>query len=172
MSTPPTRQWQPPWLQGTGLERLLARFHVDFRPDEAQPSWVRLAVATIVLIVGSLGADALLVAIGTTVFPSTKGFAHFHVQSYAKLTIIGVVFACAAWPIVTRISSRPRWLFFRMAIAVTAVLLLPDLWILMRGESAEAVLVLVVMHLVIAAVTYNVLVRLAPAGRDRSPVRR
>ena len=36
--------------------------------------------------------------------------------------IIGVVTACLAWPVVTRISSAPRWLFFRLAIAVTPVL--------------------------------------------------
>jgi hypothetical protein len=34
-----------------------------------------------------------------------------------------VVIACAAWPVVTRVSSQPRWLFLRLAVAVTVVLL-------------------------------------------------
>ncbi|HEX4162664.1 MAG TPA: hypothetical protein VHZ05_09210, partial [Acidimicrobiales bacterium] len=77
----------------------------------------------------------------------------------------------AGWPIVTRISSAPRWLFFRLAILVTLVLWLPDVWIWMKGESAQGVAVLAVMHLAIALITYNLLVRVAPvraagAGRD------
>ncbi len=97
---------------------------------------------------------------------------HFRFGDYAKLTIIGVIIACAAWPVVTRISSRPRRLFFWLAIAVTAALLLPDLWILLHGEPANAVLVLVAMHLAIAVVAYNALVRLAPAGGERLHARR
>ena len=75
--------------------------------------------------------------------------------------MIGVVIACVAWPVVTRITSSPRWVFFRMAIAVTLVLWLPDLYILAKGQSREAVAVLMVMHLAIALVTYNCLVHLA-----------
>jgi hypothetical protein len=99
--------------------------------------------------------------IGEAVFPSTKGYVHFQFSDYSKLTIIGVLIACAAWPIVTRISSAPRWLFFRMAIAVTLVLWLPDLWILHLGQPVQAVVVLMVMHLAIAVVTYNCLVHIA-----------
>ena len=69
-----------------------------------------------------------------------------------------------AWPVVTRISSDPRWLFFRLAILVTVVLLLPDVYLLYRGQPTDAVAVLIAMHLAIALVTYSLLVRLAPAG--------
>jgi CDP-diglyceride synthetase len=98
------------------------------------------------------------------VFPATKGYAHFQFPDYAKLTVIGVVIACVAWPVVTRVSSDPRWLFFRLAILVTVVLLLPDVYILYGGQPADAVAVLMVMHLAIALVTYNLLVHLAPFG--------
>jgi hypothetical protein len=153
------------------VDRLLSLVKVDFAPDPVQPSWARLAVATVVSLVGSLVADAALVAIGTRVFPSTKGYVHFQFSDYAKLTIIGVVIACVAWPIVTRISSQPRWLFFRMAIVVTLALFLPDLWIYLNGSPGKAVDVLLAMHLAIALVTYNALVHLAPVGRGRSAVR-
>jgi hypothetical protein len=56
------------------------------------------------------------------------------------------------------VSSAPRWLFFRLAILVTLVLWLPDLYILDLGQPARAVAVLIVMHLAIALVTYNSLV--------------
>ncbi len=117
--------------------------------------------ALVVSVIGSLAADAILVAIGTAIFPSTKGYVHFQFSDYAKLTIIGVVIACLAWPVVTRISSAPRWLFFRLAILVTFVLWLPDLYILYKGAPGRAVAVLMLMHLAIALITYHSLVHIA-----------
>ena len=101
----------------------------------------------------------------TSAAPATTGYGHFQFADYAKLTVVGVLIACTAWPIVTRISSAPRWLFFRLAILVTVFLWLPDLWILLQGQSAQGVAVLMVMHLAIALVTYNLLVHVAPVRR-------
>jgi hypothetical protein len=162
MDRRPTEQSTPP-----ASGRLLAWLRIDFSPSHRQPSAGRLILASIAAIVGSLAADALLVVIGQAIFPSTKGYTHFQFSDYAKLTVIGVVIACIAWPIVTRISSSPRWLFFRMAIVVTLVLWLPDLYILHQGQPAKAVAVLMVMHLAIAVVTYNLLVRVAPVREVR-----
>src|ERR1700678_615376 len=139
----------------------LGRAPADLAPAPRQPSALRVAIATVVSVAGSLAVDAILVVIGQAIFPSTRGYVHFQFSDYAKLTVIGVLIACAAWPVVTRISSAPRWLFFRMAIAVTLVLWLPDLWILHLGQPVQAVVVLMVMHLAIAVVTYNCLVHIA-----------
>jgi hypothetical protein len=144
------------------LNHLAAWARIDFRPGHAQPRASRLVLAAIIAIAGSLGADAVLVAVGQAVFPGTIGYEHFQFADYAKLTVIGVLIACTAWPVVTRISSAPRWLFFRLAIVVTLALWLPDVYIWYLGQPAAAVAVLVVMHLAIALVTYNLLVRLAP----------
>jgi Family of unknown function (DUF6069) len=152
----------------TMVFRLLGVVKIDFAPKYRQPSAARVVLATIVALVGSLAADAVLVALGEAVFPTTKGYAHFQFSDYSKLTIIGVIIACTAWPIVTRITSAPRWLFFRLAIAVTFVLLLPDFYILNQGQPAKAVAVLMCMHVAIAVVTYNALVHLAPV-RGRRP---
>jgi hypothetical protein len=152
----------------TLYDRILDLAKVDFAPTHRPPSSARVVVATVVSLVGSLAADAALVAIGEAVFPSTKGYGHFQFSDYSKLTIIGVVIACVAWPIVTRMSSAPRWLFFRLAVVVTVVLLLPDAYILKQGQPPKAVAVLMCMHLAIAVVTYNALVRLAPVGPQRT----
>ena len=149
------------------LDRSLHLVKVDFKPAHRQPSMVKVVLATVVSLGGSLAADAALVAIGKSIFPSTKGYVHFQFSDYAKLTVIGVLIACIAWPIVTRISSAPRWLFFRLAIAVTLVLLLPDVYILKQGQPARAVAVLMCMHVAIGLVTYNALVRLASVNLRR-----
>jgi hypothetical protein len=143
------------------LDDALSLARVDLAPRHRSPSAAMVIVATLASLLGSLLADAALVAIGTAIFPSTKGFVHFRFSDYAKLTVIGVIVACVAWPIVTRISSAPRWIYLRLAVVVTVVLLLPDVWILIHGEPAKAVATLMAMHLAIAVVTYNGMVRIA-----------
>jgi len=160
----------PLWLERLperlppSLERPLDYMRVDFAPRHRQPSTAAVVAATVVSIAGSLAADALMVMLGKKLFPATAHYGHFQFSDYSKLTVIGVVIACVAWPVVTRISSSPRWLFFRQAIAVTLVLLLPDLYIWYQGQPAQGVGVLVVMHLAIALITYNALVHIARIG--------
>lgn len=144
------------------LQKVLDLVRLDFAPYHRQPSNGRVVLATVLSIVGSLVADALLVVIAQALWPSTKGYAHFQFADYAKLTIVGVIIACIAWPVTTRITSQPRWMFFRMAVLVTLVLWLPDVYILIQGQPAKAVGTLFVMHVAIALVTYSALVYLAP----------
>jgi hypothetical protein len=165
MKTQPDLQLPSSVRAPTLVDRILDLVRVDFPSQRRRPQKLWLAVATVASIVGSLAADALLVAIGTKLFPATKGYVHFRFSDYGKLTVIGVVVACAAWPVVNWISSAPRWLFFRLAIVVTLFLWLPDFYILWKGQPARAVGVLIAMHLAIALVTYNALVHVAPAGR-------
>ena len=118
--------------------------------------------ATVVSVAGSLAADALLVTVATALVPSIRGFAHFRFSDYGSLTVVGVAAAGAGWLLVVRLSTAPRTLYLRAAVVVTVVLWLPDVVILLRGEPAKAVAVLMVMHLAIAVVTYQSMVRLAP----------
>jgi hypothetical protein len=148
-------------------QRMLAWSRIDLSPAHRPPQWWRVALATVLALGLSLAADAALVAIGTRLFPSTKGYAHFQFDDYAKLTVIGVLIACAAWPVVARLTSAPRWLFFRLAVVVTLVLFLPDLYIWHQGQPVQAVLVLMSMHVAIALVTYNLLVHVAPVRARR-----
>jgi len=143
------------------LRPWLRRFRVDFSP-QTPPTTASLIVATVVAVVGSLAVDALLVKLGVALYPSTRGYSHFQFADYSKLTVIGVLIACAGWPVVARISSQPKWLFLRAAVLTTLVLLLPDVAIWYLGQSAQGVFVLVWMHLAIAVVTYLSLIVLAP----------
>jgi Family of unknown function (DUF6069) len=154
------------------LESIASLARLDFSAQHRQPPASRVLLATVTAIAGSLAADAILVAISEAISPGTKGYVHFRFSDYAKLTVVGVIIACAAWPIVTRVSSAPRWLFFRLAILVTLVLWLPDLYILYRGAPGDAVAVLMLMHLAIALVTYNLLVRMAPVRPARRAAHR
>ena len=142
-------------------QKAMSAARVDLLPEHRQPAAWRVVLATVAAILVSIVADAVVVAIGEAIFPATKGYAHFRFADYTKLTVIGVIIAGAAWPITTRVTSAPRWLFFRLAVLVTLVLWLPDLYLLYRGQPTDAVVVLMIMHVVIAVVTYQVLVRVA-----------
>jgi hypothetical protein len=145
------------------LDRAMTLARVDLAPSHRAPSPAAVAAGTGLSAGLCLLADALLVVVGTLVFPSTRGYDHFRFADYAKLTVIGVIIAGLAWPVVVRLTSDPRWVFARLAVLVTAVLLLPDLYIWLTGQPGRAVLVLAAMHLAIALITYNVMVRVAPA---------
>jgi hypothetical protein len=159
----PLYQSRPPRHFGGLVESALHAARIDFKPRHRQPPATALVIATAFALLGSLLADVILVTIAKVVFSSTKHYSHFQFADYSKLTVIGVLIACGAWPFVTRITSVPRWLFFRAAVLVSAVLILPDIYILAAGQPVGGVFVLVLMHLAIAVMTYGALVHLAPA---------
>lgn len=135
---------------------------MDWTPSHRQPSVARLGVATALAIIGSLAADALVVAAGTHLFPGTAGYEHFRFNDYAKLTIIGVVIGAAGWPVLTHVSSAPRWLYGWLTILISLGLFLPDAWLLLRGQPLKEVAVLMVMHIAVAVVIYCAMVFIAP----------
>jgi hypothetical protein len=151
-------------------ERVMALARLQRHPDHRPPLAWRVVAATVLAIVLSLAADAALVAVGTRIFPATRGYVHFQFGDYARLTVLGIVIAGAAWPVVARVSSAPRWLFVRLAVVVSAVLLLPDLYIWHQGQPIRAVAVLMCMHVAIGVITYVSLVRVAPTRPSRSAI--
>jgi hypothetical protein len=144
------------------VQRALAFSTIDVAPTHRPPSAGRIVLSTVSSIGGSLLITALLVSIGTTLISSTRDYVHFQFSDYATLTVIGVVIACATWTVVARISSSPRWLFLRLATLVMIVLSATDLWLLARGQPADAIALLLTIHLAVILLTYNVLVRVAP----------
>jgi len=150
------------------LDRALAVARVDWTPPHRQPSVWRLGIAGVIAIIASLAADALVVAIGTHLFPGTAGYEHFRFDDYAKLTVIGVVIGAAGWPVLTRISSAPRWLYGWLTVLISLGLFLPDAWLLLRGQPLNEVAVLMVMHIAVAAVIYCSMVFVAPVRGFRS----
>ena len=149
-------------MSSSGLDRALTLARVELAPRHRVPHPALVAAGTLLSVGLCLLADALLAKAGPALFPSTRGYVHFRFSDYAKLTVIGVVVAGLAWPLVVRLSSDPRWVYARLAVLVTVVLLLPDLYIWLTGQPGRAVLVLVAMHLAIALITYHVMVRVAP----------
>ena len=162
-----TAMTTPPKATLGGRVGTLAR--IDLPQGAAQPSLPRFVLATVVAVGGSLIACWLLAAGAQLLVPSTRGYDHFRFPDYAKLTVIGVVIACLAWPVVTWFSSSARRLFLVLAVLVTIASFAPDVWIGIHGQPAAGVLTLVLMHVALLVVTYPALVLIAPQRPVRAP---
>lgn len=152
----------PPLL----VKQALTRARLDWTPSDEPASTARAVLASVLSVVAALAFNAGLVRIVTTWSPSLKTYSHFHFVDYGSLTVLGVVGACVAWFVVSRISSSPRWFFARLAVVATIVLLAPDAWIIVGHEPIRAVSTLIAMHVAMALLTYNILVRVAPVRGD------
>jgi hypothetical protein len=129
----------------------------------APPAHRRVMTAGLAAAALSLAADVVLVAIGRAAFTVPASFDKFAFGTYALLTVLGVAGATLAWDALTRLSSRPTWLLTRLAALVTALFLIPDFLLLgTPGNHAGPVVILMLMHLAIAVVTYTALVKIAP----------
>ena len=146
------------------LEWLWRTARIDLRPAPP-PSSIRWVGATVASVVVSLVLNALAVHVATTQFPSTRHFVHFEAADYGTLTVVGVLVAAGAWAVIVRVSSAARWLFFRIVVVAMLALWIPDVILFALGEAAKGVATLMVMHLLVAVVTYNLLVRVARARR-------
>jgi hypothetical protein len=139
-------------------------------PRAVPPTFRRLAAAGLAAAAVSLAADVVLATIGQAAFTVPASFTKFSFATYGLLTILGIVGATVAWGVVTRLSSRPRWLLIRLAAGVSALLLIPDFLLLgTPGNPTGPVMSLMLMHLAIAAITYSVLVRVAPSSASAAP---
>jgi hypothetical protein len=137
-------------------------FRLDLPKGQAQPSWWRWIIGTVVAVLGSLLVCFALAKLVSSADPSIAGYQHFEFSDYSRLTIIGVVAACIGWPIVTLLSTSARRIYLWAAIIVVLVSLAPDLWILHLGQPVVGVATLALMHVGLGLVTYPAMVFLAP----------
>jgi hypothetical protein len=133
-------------------------------PDATPPAHRCVLAAGLAAAAVSLAADVVLATIGQAAFTVPASFGKFSFGTYALLTVLGVAGATATWAAVTRLSSRPKWLLTRLAALVTALFLIPDFLLLgTPGNPAGPVVILMLMHLAIAVITYTALTQVAPA---------
>jgi hypothetical protein len=135
---------------------------LDFQPRSHLPGALRVVLAGVIAAAGSLIADAILVALGKAAF-APHSFGPFHPSAWVPLTLLGVAGATVGWAILVRVSSEPRWVVLRAAVAVTVVLLLPDVGLLPNNPTGP-VFTLMTMHLAIAIITTASLLHWAPAS--------
>lgn len=144
------------------------RLGIDPSRAAGRPSLVRFITASLAALAASLGAVVAIVHVGVSLVPALRDYSHFRLFDYGGLTVVGVVAACTGWLGVVQLTPAPRRMFLRLAVVVTLALFIPDVSLLLLRTSPDAVAVLMVMHVIIAVITYNCLVHLAPSAAERS----
>ncbi len=89
-------------------------------------------------------------------------------KEYAPLTVVGILLGTLAWYLVRRSARDPRAVLRVLVPAAVLVSLVPDFGILAAGVHLLNSLALVTMHLVVAAITVPVLVKVLPLPHSRS----
>jgi cytochrome bd-type quinol oxidase subunit 2 len=125
-------------------------------PQSATALASRAAVATV--LAGAV--NAALVA-GATAAGVGEGFRAVSYPPVLFLTVVGVVGATLVYALLLRRSRAPRRTFVRVAAAVLVLSFLPDLALLALDPAATVggVVVLMLMHVVVAAASVGVLTR-------------
>jgi hypothetical protein len=129
-----------------------------------------VALVTALAAGASVAANFALVRLATAFDPAIQHYSHFRFSDYGTLTVVGVICAGVAWYLATRSLAAPRHTFFRVAVVSMVVLWMPDVWLFIKHEPTRAVVYLIVMHLTIALITYNLLVFVAPVRRHATNV--
>ena len=154
------------------VRRIQDLTRLDGQPLRPLPSTGRIAVAGLASAVASVVACVILSELGKAALSPPASFDKFNFPGYAVLTVLGVIAATVGWAILVRLTSQPRWCLEVAAVAVTVVLLLPDVAILPQNPFSD-VLVLMVEHVVIAVITTALLLKLsAPGSRAAAPAER
>jgi len=151
--------------QRTATRRNRLASLIDLPRGSAQPSLPRFLLAVVVAVAGSLLACWIIATLAQAVDPAIRGYDHFRFADYAKLTVIGVVGSCIAWPIVAWFSTHGRRILLVLAVLVTIASFAPDVWIALHGQPSAGVGALAIMHVALLLVTYPALVLIAPQRR-------
>jgi hypothetical protein len=131
------------------------------------------------LVAGGLVAAAI---VATALNAAVAAIAHaagasselraLQLQSYAGLTVLGVLAGAAGWAIVRAGTRSPRRVLRLLAPAVVLVSFVPDVLVGvsdgMPGAGWGGAVALMVMHVVVAAVAVGTYLRVLPLPADRS----
>lgn len=109
----------------------------------------RGGLAIVLSIFANLGIFALVRG-----FDLVEPFGALTVPPITFLTVLGGVAATAVYGAITRVSTRPDWVFVRVAAVALLLSFIPDIVILRFDPEATlgAVLVLMLMHIVVATI--------------------
>jgi hypothetical protein len=147
---------------------MLEFFAIELPKTGRQPRTLEFVLATIVAILGSYIARAVVLAVAAEWSPVTGKYPPFHHQDYLLPTIAITALACAAWPASTLISTHGRRLFLAVVAAGTSTFIALDV----SGDETTGPAVTgvaVAVHIAIALVIYPSLVFLSPQWPLRQP---
>lgn len=140
-------------------------------PDRRDPGAAREAPLSIGELakrgaIGATGAalgNAFLAWIAGAALPIPEAFVPLGIPRVVFLTVVGAALATVTYAIVDRVSSDPEPAFVKVAVIALVLSFIPDILLLVNpsavpGTTTLGVLVLMVMHVVAAAIIVPALI--------------
>ncbi len=127
----------------------------------------RLRWAGPLAIVASAAANEIVRRLAVAILAPSPQFVPLTRPAVLFWTVVGVAGATAVLALVGRYAVRPVRAFVRIALVALVLSWVPDLWLLAArppGTTVAGVGVLMFMHVVAAAISVGLLLRLTRAG--------
>ena len=137
---------------------------------QRRPVWKHGLAAAVVASAATTALAAITSATGTT-FADRTG-AGIPLIGFPELTLLFSMIGVGMAAVIERKARRPRLVFLRTAVVLTALSYVPDL---VSGFSTRSAVTLIVLHTVAAAIVVPTLARrlsdVAPVAREMQTVR-
>lgn len=114
--------------------------------------------------------NAAIALIASRVLPIPAGFEPMGLPRVVGFTLLGGVLATLTFALIQRVSAHPQRTFLRVAVTALLLSFVPDVALLVRpeavaGTTVPGVLVLMLMHVVAAALIVPPLAGMGPLAR-------
>ena len=127
----------------------------------------RLLWAGPLAIVAAIVANIVIQQIAVTVLQPDPQFMPLTLPVPIVFTLVGVLGAVIVYTLVARFSSRPVWLFRRIALVTLLISFIPDILMLITGfnpgTTLANVVALMLMHVIAWAISVGILTRFTRA---------
>ena len=135
--------------------------------DSSRPDLRRLIWVGPLIVAAAIVANVLFALLTTRLFGVSDEFPALTAGAIAMFTLFGVLGALIVFALVARFSRRPYALFRKIALVVLVVSLIPDLAMPWLPGPVPAgpieVILLMITHVIAAAIVVWLLERLTPA---------
>ncbi|MET1075279.1 MAG: DUF6069 family protein [Umezawaea sp.] len=126
----------------------------------------RTAVGVALAALASVVLNTVIAVIAEAALPADRVRIGLALEEYAPLTVAGILLGTLAWYLVRRNARNPVAVLRVLVPVAVLVSLVPDFGILATGAHPLNSLALVTMHLVVAATTVPVLLKVLPLPRS------
>lgn len=125
------------------------------------PSLATIATRGLVVTGFSVIANAVVLVVAGDLLDVAPGFDPISWTPVVLLTVLGAIAATAVYGAITRLSANHDQLFTRLAAVVLVLSFVPDVLLLQFDPAATipGVLVLMIMHVTVAAIAVGTLTR-------------
>lgn len=140
----------------------MADTSVPARTSALAPSAAEVVVGLLGAVVVSIAVNALIALIADRFIPADARREGLALVEFGSATVVGVLLGTIGWYLIRRFTANPKKVLRVVVPVSVAVSIIPDLALMADGVTFVNSFALIHMHMVVAAATVLVLVRVLP----------